>query len=989
MRRALFLLLLFVSFASCSPKEVHYSSPESLRGATVAVALGSPQDAYVSQNYPEAKIMRLESMSELPIVLESGSADFAISDRAVSDAMFASNKNLMVVDDNFMPCDIAAGFHLSRADLRDAYDRFLDKFIGTATYNDIVARWEGSGEGGTIPHIEMLEGKPTIKVGVSSLVPPFCVIKDNELQGLSIEMIKHFALNSGYTLEFMDMNFPALLAALQSGKIDVLDCGFIVSEERKERAHFTQTYYTGTTVVMARKPASKSGDEFPAEEYSHKLLESSRVAVLMGSTSDMYATNNLPDAKIVRVEGLGDYYPMLQNNYADYMIADIPNIANMQVNAPELKIVDSMLFEIGVAAAFPKDNTALCSDFNEFLSKFQPTDEFAQMQQRWLVEGDIDNIPEIGAHTSGKKIVVAVDPNNFPCTSIVNNKLDGFEIELARRFAYDYGYVLEFMQCNFSAVISALATSKADMGIATICVTEERKKSILFSEPYNSVATGVAQIVKSREKYLPFEHPEIQSSVEGEEPTTDDIIKGYIRNGIATAVEGTVQEQYLSSLLPAEQVAIAKDHSDALLTLTAGKAQYILSNLGTARNFCKRQESVEIILQDLFTYSTCYGINKNNPSLREEIDAFLKSREADGSQAKLYDKWLTELDDAQMEQIEFAPDAPVLRVGSSCTAMPFNFLKDGQARGLDIETLALFCREAGYRMEIVEMPFGALVSAITTGKVDVIANTLSPTAERREKVDFTRAYGHNCFAMLTNRVLNDAQDDGEQKVGVFKSIATSFERNILAEKRYKLILDGVWVTLIISILSIIVGTLVGAGVCSLTMSQSKTLRYLGQGYVTIIRGTPVLVILMINFYVIFSKVAISPVLVATISFAMNFGAYVSEMFRASIMGVDKGQREAGLAMGFTKVKTFVLIIAPQAIKSVLPIFKGEAISLVKMTSIVGYIAVQDITKVGDIIRSRTFDAFFPLLVSALLYFLISYLFAVALDLLTSKITRRN
>ena len=113
-------------------------------------------------------------------------------------------------------------------------------------------------------------------------------------------------------------------------------------------------------------------------------------------------------------------------------------------------------------------------------------------------------------------------------------------------------------------------------------------------------------------------------------------------------------------------------------------------------------------------------------------------------------------------------------------------------------------------------------------------------------------------------------------------------------------------------------------------------------------------------------------MVAVLAFGMNFAAYTAEIFRSGIEGIDKGQTEAGISLGFTRVQTFLHIILPQMVQRVLPVYKGEFISLVKMTSIVGYIAVQDLTKASDIIRSRTFDAFFPLIMVAVLYFLISW-----------------
>ncbi|MCE5241684.1 MAG: amino acid ABC transporter permease, partial [Desulfobacteraceae bacterium] len=185
-------------------------------------------------------------------------------------------------------------------------------------------------------------------------------------------------------------------------------------------------------------------------------------------------------------------------------------------------------------------------------------------------------------------------------------------------------------------------------------------------------------------------------------------------------------------------------------------------------------------------------------------------------------------------------------------------------------------------------------------------------------------------------------------------------------------------TAVISVLATLFGTMLGGIVCFLRMSPKKWLRVPAKVYISVLRGTPVLVLLMIIFYVVFASVDIDPVMVAVLAFGLNFAAYVSEMFRTGIEGVDRGQTEAGIALGFTRVQTFVHIVLPQAARGILPVFKGETISLVKMTSVVGYIAVQDLTKASDIIRSRTFDAFFPLIMVAVLYFLISWVLTLLL-----------
>lgn len=234
---------------------------------------------------------------------------------------------------------------------------------------------------------------------------------------------------------------------------------------------------------------------------------------------------------------------------------------------------------------------------------------------------------------------------------------------------------------------------------------------------------------------------------------------------------------------------------------------------------------------------------------------------------------------------------------------------------------------------------------------------------------------------------NQATQDGK-KQSIFASVKDSFYNNIITEKRYMLILNGLWQTLLISIFAALLGTIFGALVCFMRMGKNTLMNAIAKTYVSIMRGIPVLVLLMLLYYAVFARWNINASIVAIITFALNFAAYVSEMFRTSIEGVDRGQREAGIAMGFTKVKTFILIIMPQAIKKVLPIYKGELISMIKMTSVVGYIAVEDLTKASDIIRSRTFDAFFPLVMVAIIYFLLAWGFAATLDRINKKMTSR-
>ena len=286
------------------------------------------------------------------------------------------------------------------------------------------------------------------------------------------------------------------------------------------------------------------------------------------------------------------------------------------------------------------------------------------------------------------------------------------------------------------------------------------------------------------------------------------------------------------------------------------------------------------------------------------------------------------------------------------------------------------------RVEMTSCEFGGLIAALESGKADVASGSMSITAERMQHVDFSDTHYDAALVLLIRD--EDVLADGGKK-GFLESLQDSFNSTFLVEGRWKLILQGLGVTALISVFSGIFGLMLGFALCMLRRIPSGPVR-LGTGaFVRLIQGTPIVVFLMILYYVVFGSVDVSGILVAVIGFSINFGAYTSEMMRSGIETVDKGQNEAALAMGYTKIQTFFKIIFPQAARNFLPVLKGEFISMVKMTSVVGYIAVQDLTKVSDIIRSRTMEAFFPLIVTAIIYFALANVMTAMISLVERRI----
>ena len=221
------------------------------------------------------------------------------------------------------------------------------------------------------------------------------------------------------------------------------------------------------------------------------------------------------------------------------------------------------------------------------------------------------------------------------------------------------------------------------------------------------------------------------------------------------------------------------------------------------------------------------------------------------------------------------------------------------------------------------------------------------------------------------------------------SLCADFYLNFIKEDRWKYLVRGLGVTLEVALFAAIAGIILGALLAIIRTTADKTgrlrfLNWLAKLYITVIRGTPVVVQLLIINFVIFSSVFVDTVLVAIIAFGLNSAAYVAEVFRSGIMSIDEGQFEAGRSLGLNYGQTMWHIVMPQAFKNVLPALANEFITLLKETSVSGYIGLTDLTKAGDIIRSRTLAPFMPLLAVALVYLIM----VVVLSAGVSRLERR-
>jgi len=207
----------------------------------------------------------------------------------------------------------------------------------------------------------------------------------------------------------------------------------------------------------------------------------------------------------------------------------------------------------------------------------------------------------------------------------------------------------------------------------------------------------------------------------------------------------------------------------------------------------------------------------------------------------------------------------------------------------------------------------------------------------------------------------------------FKAISESFYNNLIAGNSYLLIFSGVKITLIITISGLIIGTVLGALLCAMHYSGNKLLKFISKAYIVIVRGTPILLLLMLLFYVVFARSRMDAIYVAVIAFGLNSASHIAEIMKAALEAVDPGQIMAARTLGFTKYGAFYHITLPQAGEYARPVYQNAVINLIQWTSVVGYITIADLTRVINSIGARTADPFFVIFLGILIYLMLAYI----------------
>lgn len=477
------------------------------------------------------------------------------------------------------------------------------------------------------------------------------------------------------------------------------------------------------------------------------------------------------------------------------------------------------------------------------------------------------------------------------------------------------------------------------------------------------------------------------------ESQSNDTIKGVedIPGKIIGVQLGTTGDEYATAYegdSAGTKIERYNKAADAIQSLKQQKVDCVVIDEQTAKAFTEKNSDIRILDEEFAKEQYALCVQKGNKELLNKLNNAIDTLRANGTLSDIMTNYTgsdEERGTKPYKQKDIDRINGTLVVATNAQFKPYEYYENGEIVGIDVDIMKAICDELQMELKIEDIEFDSIITSIQSGKADVGAAGMSVTEDRKKNVDFSDFYAETKQVIIVRNT--EAEADS-------LSFFDKIQQNFIDSGRWNYIVTGLGNTIFITIFAIIIGVVLGSLIAIVRTihdqnNKLKILNFICKLYLTVIRGTPAMIQLLIIYYVIFASVNVDKILVAIVAFGLNSAAYVAEVIRSGINSIDKGQFEAGRSLGLTYKQTMLSIILPQAFKNILPALCNECISLLKETAISGYIGLTDLTKAGDIIRSQTFEAFIPLIAVALIYLVIVMLLTAGVNKLERKLKNDN
>ncbi len=394
---------------------------------------------------------------------------------------------------------------------------------------------------------------------------------------------------------------------------------------------------------------------------------------------------------------------------------------------------------------------------------------------------------------------------------------------------------------------------------------------------------------------------------------------------------------------------------------------------------------VDYLPQSLGDVPISYVFTKNErgQKLCNQMNEFLAKAEASGELDALRNKWLhSDESKRTFTKSNLSGENGTLKVTTEAKGTPFEYLRDGQVVGFEVELLDKFCAAYGYDYEIKVDIFETMLIEVTTGRIDIGMDAIEILPEREKSMLFANPTDIE----QTVAVINPGTSGKEN---FFAALEHRIKTSLFDENRWRMILEGAGRTLAITLTSTIFGTLLALAMYMLYREGNRRVNKIIDEIYRTLQGVPTMVLLLIFYYVVFANFDLPAIIVAIVVFSIVLSITVFIMLKSGAESISRGQTEAALSLGYSGRRAFVKFILPQVVRNNFKQYQLALNVTLLETAVVGYISVQDLTRVADLIRARTYDAFVPLIAIAIVYLLLSRLLLFVTDCIARRLDPKN
>ena len=972
-----------------APAALDESAPEATpayaayNGKRIGVLTGPLMEGVAHEYFPDSEHLLFNSYPDCITALLTGKIDAYLGDELGVKAVRMEQSDIDYIRERITENNYSFAFRKNdpqSAALCEELNAFLEKCWTDGTMDELDEIWFGEDEDRKVVEMSGLTGENgTIKVVTTSTDAPFSYIKDGRNVGYDIDLVVRFCLDRGYALELGDVDFAGRIPAIESGKYD-FTTDMNVTPEREEEVLFSDPVCKGGIVLAVRKGDAVASTQGNVITSIAQLNDPNiKLGLPISSASDEAVRGQLSLAQLVHYnDNLLGFMDVANGRIDAYIYDEVQIKLAMENGITGVRMLDERMdkkLKICVGISPVSQIPDLEGKVNRFIAEMRQNGMIEDMRRRWIWDAE-RALPEIELPADPKyHLVVGTSGIVMPFSYYEGDALIGMDIEMAHRFAQWLGADLEFQVYDYGAIVPAAVSGKVDVVMANLQYTVERAESgLIYSDELYDGRIGI----------LVRDNTGSETSASGTPEITD---YSDLSGKAVSMLTGAPFEEMVRSKVPdVGELSSYNNMPDILLALKSGKTDAFLINNAIATLAVNRDAELALFPQSLQDGAFGFAFAKGDP-LRDEWQAAFDAIPEMRIQAA-WDKWTGADESVKMLPEQNWPGLNgTVRAAVCDTLEPMSYAGgDGELKGFDLEVILMAAEELDVHVEFTGMEFAAILSSVQSGKADIGAGSIIITEERAQAVDFLEYYPA-AFVLIVRAAKAPVTETAEtaDNETFWDGIKSSFNKTFIREGRWKLFVDGVLTTLLITLLSILFGTLLGFAVFMLCRNGDPVANLATRFCIWLVQGMPMVVLLMILYYIIFGSVAISGIAVAVIGFTLTFGAAVIGLLKMGVGTVDRGQYEAAYALGHSNRHTFFKIILPQAIPHILPAYKGEIVGLIKATAIVGYIAVQDLTKMGDIVRSRTYEAFFPLIAITIIYFVLEGLLGLFVSRIRVKI----